>query len=182
MISGVDMSETGIIYAKQKTPQANFFHMNLLHLPQDIPELLDKNVDAAICTEVLEHLDDPVTFLKNTKMLLKPNATLIITVPGGIKSYNDIYLGHRRHYTKKSLTQILQAADFKIEKIWQGGFPFFNLYKILVTLRGKKIIADAKQTEFSWTFSLLLKIFSILFRFNLPHSYFGWQLVAVAKT
>jgi len=181
IISGVDISEKGIIYAKKKNPKANFFQMDLLNPPQNLPAFLHKNIDTAICTEVLEHVDDPVTFLKNIKTLLKPDAALIITVPGGIQSSYDKYLGHRRHYTKKSLTQLLHAADFKIEKIWQGGFPFFNLYKLLVTLRGKKIVEDAKQTEFTLPFKLLLKLFSFLFHFNLSHSYFGWQLIAVAK-
>jgi ubiquinone/menaquinone biosynthesis C-methylase UbiE len=45
-----------------------------------IPEP-DASFDAVLCTEVLEHLPDPVLALRELARLLKPTGTLIITAP-----------------------------------------------------------------------------------------------------
>ena len=39
--------------------------------------------DLVICTEVLEHVPDPVVFLQELVRIAKPGATLLITVPDG---------------------------------------------------------------------------------------------------
>jgi SAM-dependent methyltransferase len=39
--------------------------------------------DIVICTEVLEHVADPVVFLRELVRIAKPGATLLITVPDG---------------------------------------------------------------------------------------------------
>ncbi|MFN5479595.1 MAG: class I SAM-dependent methyltransferase, partial [Chitinophagaceae bacterium] len=41
----------------------------------------DASVDAILCTEVLEHLPDPLKALQEFKRLLRPNGYLIITAP-----------------------------------------------------------------------------------------------------
>lgn len=45
----------------------------------DIPE--DKLYDAVLCTEVLEHVPDPVAALEKITRLVRPGGTLIITAP-----------------------------------------------------------------------------------------------------
>jgi ubiquinone/menaquinone biosynthesis C-methylase UbiE len=46
----------------------------------DIP-LSDGSVDAIMCTEVLEHIPNPVAALKEFTRLLKPNGYLLLTAP-----------------------------------------------------------------------------------------------------
>ena len=46
----------------------------------DIP-LPENSVDAIMCTEVLEHIPDPVAALKEFSRLLKPGGYLLITAP-----------------------------------------------------------------------------------------------------
>ncbi len=60
--------------------------------------------DFAVCSEVLEHLDDPVLFLKNSAALMSPGCKLIVTVPGGPMSAFDKHIGHRRHFSKLDLS------------------------------------------------------------------------------
>ncbi|KAB2849777.1 MAG: class I SAM-dependent methyltransferase [Ignavibacterium sp.] len=47
---------------------------------KDIPEP-DKSFDAILCSEVLEHLPDPVLAIEEFSRLLKPDGLLIITAP-----------------------------------------------------------------------------------------------------
>ena len=46
----------------------------------DIP-LPDKSIDAIMCTEVLEHIPNPVAALNEFRRLLKPGGYLLITAP-----------------------------------------------------------------------------------------------------
>lgn len=46
----------------------------------DIPEP-DGSFDAAMCIEVLEHLPDPISALRELTRLLRPGGTLIVTAP-----------------------------------------------------------------------------------------------------
>lgn len=46
----------------------------------DVPEP-DASFDAVLCTEVLEHLPEPVAALRELARLLKPGGTLVLTAP-----------------------------------------------------------------------------------------------------
>lgn len=69
-------------------------------------------------------------------------------------------------------------------QVSRAGFPFFNMYRCLVVLRGKKIIADA-TTRGSQPASLPARIamaaFSPLFHLNIDSSPWGWQMVGTAR-
>jgi SAM-dependent methyltransferase len=49
---------------------------DILHIPEK-----DASFDAVLCTEVLEHLPDPVRALDEMARLLRPGGTLIVTAP-----------------------------------------------------------------------------------------------------
>ncbi len=180
MITGIDMSEKGIELAKKTNPTVNFYAMNILTIKK-IPDDLFNSVDVAICTEVLEHLDEPELFLKNAKKFLKNNGRMIITVPSGPRSAFDKHIGHRKHFTKNELKILIESAGFMVENVFKSGFPFFNLYKFLIILRGKRLISDSKKTSLSHIEKTIAKIFQMLFKFNLSNSLWGWQLIAVLK-
>jgi len=59
-----------------------------------------------------------------------------------------------------------------------AGFPFFNLYRLLVVVRGDKLVEEAAKP------SRLLRsasaTFRILFRLNMTAPSLGWQTLAVA--
>lgn len=63
--------------------QEKGFSYNDLHIVCDIcsvPEA-DASFDAVLCTEVFEHIPDPVSALKELFRLLKPRGLLILTAP-----------------------------------------------------------------------------------------------------
>jgi hypothetical protein len=126
-----------------------------------------------------------VLFLKAAQSYLKNGATLIVTVPGGPMSAFDRFIGHRRHFDKETIRSVLQDAGFEATKVMLAGFPFFNLYRLMVIGRGEKLAADLKKRKRSWLVRALLnsmgKIMGVLSHLNLPDSRFGWQVVAVAR-
>jgi hypothetical protein len=137
-----------------------------------------------VCSEVLEHVDSPEDFLKAARPFLAEGAGLVVTVPGGPMSAFDRHIGHRRHFTRDSISRCLAAAGFTVERVYLSGFPFFNLYRGVVIARGEKLADDvnAGQGGFSaWLAGAVMAVFRGLFRLNLRNSPFGWQVVAVAR-
>ena len=65
----------------------------------------------------------------------------------------------------------------------RAGFPFFNLYKLVVLLRGKALIHEFDEGGSAPPSRLaraMLRAFDSAFHWNLASSPFGWQLVVVA--
>jgi hypothetical protein len=79
---------------------------------------------------------------------------------------------------------LLHKAGYLPEHVSGVGFPFFNLYRCVVILRGKKLIKDV-SVESTSTPSLparaAMAVFQCLIRPNLNSSRWGWQMVARAQ-
>ncbi|MEO7036165.1 MAG: class I SAM-dependent methyltransferase [Polyangiaceae bacterium] len=175
---GVDLSHTGVGIAQSRVPSGAFFQQDLLQ-PIAIPEEYRAWATHAVCSEVLEHLDDPLTALRNVRACLAPGARLVITVPAGPMSAFDQHIGHRRHFTPDRLRQLLQDAGLEVKSLHGAGFPFFNLYRLTVVARGKKLIEDAGGA-LPLSARAAIWAFTKLFRLNTIETLRGWQLVAVA--
>jgi trans-aconitate methyltransferase len=182
--AGLDGADSGISRARTLLPDCHFASVDLNKATDAGRELLPFVGNVGICSEVLEHLDDPVTALTTCKKFLEKGAKLVITVPAGPMSASDRYFGHRKHYTVAMLREELRAAQFEVVDIWAAGFPFQNLYRLLVLLRGEAAINDQIGTQ-SASFSVLSRLafftFRILFRANLFWPPLGWQIFAVGR-
>lgn len=182
--AGIDGADAGIAKARARLPDCGFANIDLNKASNVSHGLLPFHGNVGICTEVLEHLDDPVAALVTCKSLLDKGARLVITVPAGPMAASDRHFGHRKHYTIPILQQELRAAGLEVEGIWAAGFPFQNLYRLLVILRGQAAIND-QIGETSASFSLLSKLafatFRMLFHANLFWPPLGWQIFAVAR-
>lgn len=179
---GLELSNSGVEISRKKTQHARFYVENVF---TGNPSALGLNQWAthAVCSEVLEHVDDPVAFLKAARAYLAPGAALVVTVPGGPMSQFDKYIGHRTHFTRESIQSVLERAGFETQQATLAGFPFFNLYRLTVILSGKKLINAVRsdgESQTSLAARIAMRIYQFLFRFNLPHSALGWQVIAVA--
>lgn len=133
---------------------------------------------------MLEHLDDPALLLKNASRYLAPGCTLVVTVPGGPQSEFDRHIGHRQHFTPRMLRALLEQSGFTVDIATTAGFPFFNLYRIAVILRGKRLITDVRSgsTEVSSSLArVAMGAFRPLFALNILGSPLGWQTIATAR-
>ena len=186
-VRGIDNSAEGVARATQTAHarglSVSFAQRDLL---QEV-ELNDEDrgrATFAVCSEVLEHVDQPDLLLRAATDYLAPGSRLVVTVPGGPRSAFDRHIGHRRHFTPRRLRRLLEENKFEEIMIHRAGFPFFDLYKLLVIARGKRLIADIEQSKTALgegTSGTALRFFTRAFRYNLDSSPFGWQLVAVAR-
>ena len=180
---GVERSAVGIEIAARKVPRASFLQQDLL---QPIPtECAYRGwADYAICSEVLEHLNDPSSFLINASALMSPGCKLIVTVPGGPMSAFDRHIGHRKHFSVVELRDLLEQSGFSVKVVRGAGFPFFNLYRLVVILRGNALVEDVSHDPpglARLAGSLLTRLFRGLFAFNRNQGRLGWQIVATAE-
>jgi 2-polyprenyl-3-methyl-5-hydroxy-6-metoxy-1,4-benzoquinol methylase len=180
---GVEMSERGVAISRSKVPQATFVVADIFQPPPALDDFAGWATDA-VCSEVLEHVDDPSSFLKHARHYLAPGARMIVTVPGGPTSAFDRHIGHRQHFDRRKIRAVLEQAGYAVERIYLTGFPFFNLYRLLVIARGKQLAQDAETKSVRTSSGLArwaMKSFELLFRLNLRDSPFGWQIVALAR-
>jgi 2-polyprenyl-3-methyl-5-hydroxy-6-metoxy-1,4-benzoquinol methylase len=79
-VLGIDISKESIEKASKLNTFENvsFKHLAAEHLIQQ-----GKKYDVVVCSEVIEHLDEPSIVLNELRYLLAPNGILIVTVPNG---------------------------------------------------------------------------------------------------
>lgn len=185
---GLEYSETGVDRARHKASKlgvkCEFFQRDLLVDERPDADRL-RWASVAVCSEVLEHVDDPIVLLRNAIEYLQPQCRVVVTVPGGPRSAFDRHIGHRRHFDRHSLLEVLRGAGLEDIAIQCAGFPFFNLYRLVVIARGRALINDLDHSAPSsgWRSRLLsaaMRVFQLAFKLNLDDSPFGWQLVASA--
>jgi SAM-dependent methyltransferase len=189
-VTGIEYSAEGVQRARAAAGAAGlpieFTQRDLLE-PAKVGGTARGRAVYAVCSEVLEHVDDPGLLLRNATAYLAPGCRLVVTVPGGPRSAFDRHIGHRRHYTPTALRRLLEEVGFDVEHVARAGFPFFNLYRLAVIARGRRLIADLERASAdparpgAGTQGAVLAFFDRAFRFNMARSPFGWQMVAVGR-
>jgi SAM-dependent methyltransferase len=180
---GAELSASGVAISQRKVRGATFLVADIFRPPPTLEQFTGWATHA-VCSEVLEHVDDPSAFLKQARNYLAPDARLIVTVPGGPMSAFDRHIGHRQHFDRAKIRSVLEKAGYSVERTCMAGFPFFNLYRLLVIARGERLARDVETTTSgtsSGPASAAMKLFRVLFHANLLDSRFGWQVVAVAR-
>jgi len=180
--TGFELGDSGVNISRIKTPDAQFVQCDLIENNPPYHKLYESG-NIGVCSEVLEHLDEPKKMLITINKYLAKNAFLIITVPSGPMNEFEKSIGHRKHYMRSELENLVKSSGFSIIEIRCAGFPFFNLYKIIAFLRGKKIMQNDinPNRKISKILRIIFKIFNVLFHFNLTNSPFGWQLILIAQ-
>ncbi len=78
-------------------------------------------MDTVVCLNVLEHVEDDATGLRNIFSALVPGGRAVILVPQGAPAFGtfDQVLGHFRRYSNPELTQKMTDAGFRIDRIME---------------------------------------------------------------
>ena len=117
--------------------QMGKWDVSKIDIKSDITAIpLDNNaVDAILCTEVFEHIPDPLAALREFQRLLKPGGYLVITVPFMSITHFAPYhfsTGFNRFYFEKHLPDM----GFSISDLYLGGNYFDCLAVELRRIRG----------------------------------------------
>ncbi|MBU2090897.1 MAG: class I SAM-dependent methyltransferase [Alphaproteobacteria bacterium] len=110
------------------------------------------SADAAVTFQVIEHVPDPVAFLKDIAALLKPGAPLLIATPNRAdilmsllpEEFPSFYYRrvHRWYFDATSLRRAVERAGFQVqEERFLHGFGMANM---LAWLRDRKPAGHAR--------------------------------------
>lgn len=180
-LAGLDGSGEGLTLARRALPRATLEQVDLHSLRPEIAARLEGFASHALCSEVIEHVDDPVAVLRAVRPLVAEGGALVVTVPAGPMSAFDRHVGHRRHYTDDMLRSEAREAGWRVDMLWRAGFPFHTLYRLLVVARGDAAVDDSKGQSGSTSSalsSLAFRAFDALNALNADDARLGWQVVA----
>lgn len=146
-----------------------------------VQEYENQNADLFMFMDVLEHVPNDLSFLKNYIDQSKAGTRVLITVPAfmALWSQHDVYLGHYRRYRKKEVIALAQAAGLHVEKSF---YLFSTLLPLLFLVRkfGYRKTQGSNLAEvpklLNW---LLLKIHLIEHKF-VRNPYFGLSIAMLA--
>ncbi len=164
--------------------------MDILQCP-----LGERQFDAVIALNVLEHIEDDEAALARMAKLLKPGGVLVLEVPQGpdLYDYYDAYLRHFRRYSKKDLQEKIIASGLELHELDFLGFvpylPFWAVKKFNRMRYGsseEKLSRDkelvrkqVKVTAGSRTFELAISVEKAVFgKIGAP---IGIRCTAVAR-
>jgi len=121
---GIDINANAINYIKKKL---NYENVLCDDITQEIPEILTDNWDYIVLGEILEHINNPVTFLKQINDKYNQNIKkAIVTVPNAFcwnnfknvrKHKEVINTDHRYWFTPYTLGKIMHLAGMKLIEI-----------------------------------------------------------------
>jgi hypothetical protein len=115
---------------------------------------------------------------------MQPSCRVAVTVPGGPMSSFDRHIGHRQHYDAASLRRLLERSGLEVDSVTRAGFPFFNLYRLVVIARGDRLLHDISRSDGAeprWAARAAMRLFDAAFSLNLSRGPFGWQMLALAQ-
>jgi len=130
----------------QKIPGIPLLQFDIVNCP-----LPDNCVDVVVALNVLEHIEDDQTALKQFFRILKPGGYAIIEVPAHQELYDfyDEQLKHFRRYSIHNLCSLATQAKFTIVRASHLGFfmyPGFRYLK-LKNMQGTKRTSSQRRSD-----------------------------------
>lgn len=159
---GIDIDSQSIEYVKKETGYNNVICGNIL--TDDFTEITSNSWDYAVFGEILEHIDDPVHFLKTFRQKFGGSVNgFIVTVPNiynkhhfsNMMKYREVINSdHRYWFTPYTISKILVTAGYTPEKIIFSNLN--SLTRMQLTIRKIRKIAGMKIRYPFYLFKILI--------------------------
>jgi len=140
-VTGIELSETSVALARERGA-GEVVAGSVLEMP-----FPDQSFDLVVSLDVIEHLDDDLSALRELRRTVAPGGSLLVTVPAyqWLWSGHDEINHHHRRYTRRSLQRVAEQAGWQ-----QARTTYFNslLLPVAIVLRVLDRI-NTKTTESS---------------------------------
>jgi 2-polyprenyl-3-methyl-5-hydroxy-6-metoxy-1,4-benzoquinol methylase len=130
-IYGTEYSSKAVDLVRKRIPIGHFEQLDISKT------VLPGEFDLVVCLDVLEHIEDDRTAIKNLSTMTR-HYLLVSSIQGRMRRLELSY-GHVRNYEPRELMNKLTTAGLNIIKVVEWGFPFFSpLYRDLMnTAQGR---------------------------------------------
>tara|TARA_X000000950_G_scaffold264286_1_gene337397 strand:- start:1787 stop:2344 length:558 start_codon:yes stop_codon:yes gene_type:complete len=116
---GVDINKECVMFCKNAG-------LDVKEMELDVLPFKNYMFDTIILDNVLEHIEDPDSIVREISRVLRPNGRIIVLVPGhkGYKADDD----HKNFYDFKALDDLGKKYSLAIEKKISLPLPFLSKY------------------------------------------------------
>lgn len=122
---GIDVAHSNEFGMSQKNSEVILYDGTIMPLESN-------SFDGAICAEVLEHAKDPEMLLAEISRILKPGATLLLTIPWSARIHHIPHDYQR--FTKEKLKILLSKQNFKNISIKERGNDYCVVANKLIVI------------------------------------------------
>lgn len=143
--------------------------------------------DSIMLFDVIEHIKDPVDFIKTALFYLKPNGFVFINVPALnlLRTRYDDVVGHHRRYDKSMMQEVFNKCGLETLDLRYWGFSatLLVLLRKLVTprnLTNDEVVRRGFRPPSQFINQIMRKIAQFETRF-VRQPPFGTSLIAVAR-
>jgi SAM-dependent methyltransferase len=148
-LSGFDLSEQAVEYARQKVPAANVFVSDLCR-----PEVDESPLDLVLCVDVvyMTGLDAALPGLQTLVSRIPTGGWLFLHVPAyqWLYSRHDVAVGTRQRFTRREIARLLDQLGLTHDLLTYRIcllFPLVVLSRLPSLLFGAKSNADSKPAS-----------------------------------
>jgi SAM-dependent methyltransferase len=142
---GLDAVTDGLARAAELVPLAILCHASVTELP-----IADASVDGIVALNLLEHVPDDQTALREMARVLRPGGRVVVVIPRGPGLY-DVYdrtLQHERRYAAGELARKATSAGLAVsDRIHLGSVVFPGFWAVKKWNRRRHVGLDDQQAE-----------------------------------
>jgi len=141
-VTGIELSATSASLARARNT-GEVIEGSVLQMP-----FAADSFELAASLDVIEHLEDDLSALRELRRVVAPGGALLVTVPAyqWLWSGHDEINHHHRRYTRRSLVRVAEQAGWELVRT-----TYFNslLLPVAIALRGLDRFSSSKTTESS---------------------------------
>lgn len=129
----------GVEPGERRREQAGQSGLKMVASIDELPASLQGGVDLITMSHVLEHLPDPVGYLRDLAgKWLQPEGLLMLEVPN-LVCHQAFEFAHLYAFTEDSLSRTLVAAGFEVIEIMQHGQPHSRRMPLYLTAAARPV-------------------------------------------
>lgn len=161
-VVGLELIEDAVAQFHQRfgeRPDLEIVEGNILNPPSELRQKAP--FDAALCFNVLEHVEEDVAAMRRIRSLLRPSGRIGIIVPGGgdtLYGSLDALDRHYRRYTPPRLRSRLERAGFEILDIRHVNFVGYFLWFLKARVMRSKQFRVSEVASFDRMVPILRRI------------------------
>jgi SAM-dependent methyltransferase len=155
---GLDRSEEAVRWcAKKGYGQVTFGDVCKIPFP-------DQSFDLILATDIIEHVDDDLTALREIHRVLKPGGRALITVPAFniLWGLQDDVAQHKRRYRAWELLARASDADLHASKHFY--FNYLLFFPIFIARTLIRLVGIKMQSENQLNSPILNRVLQLVFR------------------